>query len=67
MNLTWSHFGGRRFALAWATLLITSALLWFGKLTDGSYAFVIVSVVGTVVGATTYQQTRTQPPAAPPP
>lgn len=41
--------GGRKFILAMAALILTVALVWFGKIAEGIYSVVIVSVVGAYI------------------
>ncbi|MDB5540795.1 MAG: hypothetical protein JWQ89_2522 [Devosia sp.] len=49
-------WGGRRFLLCVGCSAITSMLLWFGKLSDGSYMTIILATVGTYVAGNTYQK-----------
>lgn len=51
--------GGRRFVLAVFTLCVSSILLWFGKLTDGSFCTItLAAVVGLITGHT-YENVKT--------
>ena len=50
--------GGRRFLLTVSTQLISSILLWFGKLTPDAYAMIVLGTVGVFIGANTYQKVK---------
>ena len=50
--------GGRRFLLTVGTQVLSSLLLWCGKLTPDSYAMLILGTVGVFIGANTYQKVK---------
>ena len=50
--------GGRRFLLTVGTQVLSSLLLWYGKLTPDSYAMLILGTVGVFIGANTYQKVK---------
>lgn len=50
-----ANLGGRSFVLCVGCGLVCSILLWFGKLTDGSYLTIILGTVGAYIGSTTYR------------
>ena len=50
--------GGRRFLLTVGTQVLSSLLLWYGKLTADSYAMLILGTVGVFIGANTYQKVK---------
>lgn len=50
-----ARMGGRSFVLCVGCGLVCSILLWFGKLTDGSYLAIILGTVGAYIGSTTYR------------
>lgn len=54
MNL--QTFGGRRFILTVGCGLVCSVLLWFGKLTDGSFTTIILGTVAVYIAANTTQK-----------
>jgi len=51
-----SKFGGRRFLLTLGCGIITSALVWFGKISDSVYATVIVATVAAYITGGTAQK-----------
>ena len=55
--------GGRKFFLALLTLLLTSILLAYGKLPDGSYTTIVIGIVGLYIGGNVAQDYR--PPRTP--
>lgn len=52
---TLAKLGGRSFVLCVGFGLVCSVLLWFGKLTDGSYLAIILSTVGAYISSVTYR------------
>ena len=54
-------FGGRRFLLTLGCGVACSALLWFEKLTDGSFTAIIMSTVGVYIAANTTQKIKGTP------
>lgn len=46
---TWGSFLENRFVLCVGCGLVSSFLLWFGKLSDGSYLAIILATVGAYV------------------
>ena len=56
-----AKLGGRRFILSVMTLIICSVLLWFGKLTDPSYALIVMGTVGALIAAHTVQNIKAPP------
>lgn len=56
MNLT--SWGGRRFLLTLGCGMVTSALLWFGKLDPTTYSVVILGTVGAYIAGNTVQKIK---------
>lgn len=56
MNI--ATFGGRRFLLTVGCGIVTSYLLWAGKLDSGSYTAIILGTVGAYIGANTFQKVK---------
>ena len=57
------NVGGRKFALTVGCALMTSLLLWFGKLAGGEYVTVILgTVVGYIAGGTYENVKGPKPP-----
>jgi hypothetical protein len=50
--------GGRRFVLTIGTGLVCSFLVWFGKITSGDFAMIIIGTVAVYIGGNTYQKTK---------
>ena len=53
--------GGRRFFLTCTTQVISSALLWYGKLTSEAYSMIILGTVAVYIAGNTYQKTKEPP------
>lgn len=51
--------GGRRFLLATFTLCLSALLLWFGKLSDGSFCTITLAAVVGVITGHTYENVKT--------
>ena len=49
-------FGGRRFLLVLGCGIVTTALVWFDKIDDATFATVILGTVGAYVAAGTWQK-----------
>lgn len=56
-----SNAGGRRFVMTIGCGLVTSVLLWFGKLTSGDYMAITIATVAVYIGGNTYQKTKGAP------
>jgi uncharacterized membrane protein YeaQ/YmgE (transglycosylase-associated protein family) len=56
MNLT--TFGGRRFLLTVGCGVVTSVLLWHGKLDGPVYATVVLGTVGAYIAGNTVQKVK---------
>ena len=52
--------GGRRFLLTVGTQVLSSLLLWYGKLTPDAYSMLILGTVGVYIGSSTYEKTKVQ-------
>lgn len=50
--------GGRRFILSVGCGLVTSFLLWFGKLDSGAYTAIIMGTVGAYIASDTIQRVK---------
>ncbi|WP_332823129.1 hypothetical protein [Stutzerimonas kunmingensis] len=50
------RIGGRRFLLTVGCGVVTSLLLWFGKIGEATYATVILGTVGAYIAGNTYQK-----------
>jgi hypothetical protein len=55
---TWTSFLENRFVLCVGCGLITSILLWFGRLSDGSYTAIIMATVGAYVAGGVMESTK---------
>jgi hypothetical protein len=56
--------GGRRFVLAIFVYVTSAVLLWFGKLSDGSFCTItLAAVIGLITGHT-YENVKAQEPKA---
>lgn len=60
MNLL--TFGGRRFLLTVGCGIATTALCWFGKISDQVYATVTVLTVGAYIAGNTTQKVKAPQP-----
>lgn len=60
--MTISTFGGRRFLLTLGCGVVTSILLWFGKLDGAIYATVVLGTVGAYIAGNTVQKVKGSPP-----
>lgn len=52
--------GGRRFVLAAGAGVITSVLVWYGKITPEIYRDVILGTVGMYIAGNTFQKVKAQ-------
>lgn len=50
--------GGRRFLLTVGCGIVSSILLWYGKLDTGSYTAIILGTVGAYIAANTVQKVK---------
>jgi hypothetical protein len=50
--------GGRKFFAVLLTMLLTTVLLWFGKLTDSSFATIWLGVVVGFMGTNAYEAVK---------
>ena len=50
--------GGRRFFLTCTTQVISSGLLWYGKLTSEAYSMIILGTVAVYIAGNTYQKVK---------
>ena len=53
--------GGRRFLLTVMTQIVSSWLLWYGKLTSEAYSMIILGTVAVYISGTTYEKTKAKP------
>lgn len=51
--------GGRRFFLSLGAGVVTSVLVWYGKITPEIYRDVILGTVGIYIAGNTFQKTQT--------
>jgi hypothetical protein len=51
-----TSLGGRKFLLSVGCGLVTSILLWFGKLDSTAYSTIIISTVGVFVAGNVVQK-----------
>jgi hypothetical protein len=51
--------GGRRYTLTLGCGVACSFLLWFAKLSDASFATIILGTVGVYIAGNTYQKVKT--------
>ena len=58
MKALYETIGGRRFLLTCTTQVISSWLLWYGKLTPDAYSMIILGTVAVYIGAGTYQNVK---------
>ena len=54
--------GGRRFILTCTTQVISSVLLWYGKLTPEPYSMIILGTVAAYIAGNTFQATKAGKP-----
>lgn len=52
--------GGRRFFLSMFTLTVCAVLLWFAKLTDGSFCAITLATVGALIAGHTVENIKTK-------
>lgn len=50
--------GGRRFLLTVSTQVLSSWLLWYGKLTADAYAMIILGTVAAYIAGNSYQKVK---------
>lgn len=50
----------RKFILALLSLILSSLLVWFGKIGEGVYSTILVATVGAYLTANVYQSTNTK-------
>jgi len=50
--------GGRKFVLTVGCAAMTTTLVWFGKITSGDYAMIILGTVAVFIGGNTYESTK---------
>jgi len=55
---TMSKLGGRKFLLCLGCGVVTSVLLWFGKLDGGAYTTIILGTVGAFIVGNVAAQKR---------
>ena len=48
--------GGRKFLLTCTTQIVSSALLWYDKLTPDAYSMIILGTVAVYIAGNTYQK-----------
>jgi hypothetical protein len=56
VNMT--RIGGRKFVLTVGCGLITTFLLWFGKLAGSEYVAIILGTVSAYIAGNTYQNVK---------
>lgn len=54
-------FGGKRFILTLGCGIVTSVLVWFGKISDAVYATVIIATVGAYIAGETTEKVKSIP------
>jgi uncharacterized membrane protein YeaQ/YmgE (transglycosylase-associated protein family) len=54
--MNFNTFGGKRFALTIGAGIVSSLLLWFGKVASGDYAMIVLGTVGAYIAGSTMQQ-----------
>jgi hypothetical protein len=52
------YLGGRKFSLAFASLISASILTWFGKIDPGVYSAVVIATVGVYITGNVWQHTK---------
>ncbi len=57
-----NSLGGRKFIMTMGCGIITTALVWFGKIDGAIYATVIIATVGAFIAGNAYT-TKGAPPA----
>lgn len=60
--MTLTNLGGRRFLLTVGCGVVTSALLWFGKLDPTTYSVVVLGTVGAYIAGNTVQKLKAPAP-----
>jgi len=56
--MTWQRAGGRRFVLAVFVFVVCVFLLWFGKLSDGSFCTIAMASVVSLIAGHTYEAVK---------
>jgi hypothetical protein len=62
MKIDFDAIGGRRFLLTVGTHLISSALLWAGKLDAGAYTTIIIATVAAYITGNVVQRVKAPEP-----
>lgn len=55
-----TSLGGRRFVLALGAGVVTSVLVWYGKITPEIYRDVVLGTVGMYIAGNTFQKVKAQ-------
>ena len=50
------NLGGRKFVATMTIFILTSMLIWFGKITDEVFQNVFISTIVTYIGGNVYQK-----------
>jgi len=50
------NYGSRKFLMACAALLSSTVLCWYGRIADGVYSAVVISVCGAYLAANVVQK-----------
>lgn len=56
--MSYSILGGRRFVLAVFVFWVSAILLWFGKLSDGSFCTITLAAVIGLISGHTYENVK---------
>lgn len=54
--INFNTVGGRRFFLSVMAGVVSSILLWYGKLTPDSYALIVIATVGAYIAGSAIEQ-----------
>jgi hypothetical protein len=65
--MNWQQAGGRRFVLAVFVFLVCVALLWFGKLSDASFAQITMASVVSLIAGHSYERAKAAQTSEPKP
>lgn len=59
-----ARYGSRKFLLALLTLASATALVWFGRISDGVYSAVVIATVGAYIAGNVVQKATAKEGAA---
>ena len=54
--MNFDNLGGRKFIATMTIFILTSMLMWFGKITDGVFQNIFISTIVAYIGGNVYQK-----------